>query len=83
MGDVRLQPVLHGQLSRPVILSHVLYVPNLSHNLVYSTYLSKHHHYSILMEGDIIAFHHSGQLVFEADIDDRNTAYIRAITATA
>jgi hypothetical protein len=80
MGDVKLQPVIHGQLSRPVVLSHVLYVPNLSHNLVSTTYLSKHHQYSIIMEGAIIAFYHSGQLVLEADINDMNTAYIRAAT---
>lgn len=55
------------------------YVPLLSYNLISTTYLSRVHGYSILMEGCIISFRLNGELLFEADIDERNQAFIREI----
>ncbi|KAJ7695216.1 hypothetical protein B0H17DRAFT_836113, partial [Mycena rosella] len=64
---------------RCVLLSNVLYVPMLSHNLISTTYLAQIHGYSILMEGSTISFRRNGELYFEADIDERNQAFVREI----
>src|ERR1700761_204137 len=83
VGEVLLWPLLNGLYTRPVILTHVLYVPSLSHNLISTTYLSRVHGYSIEMKDCIISFIHNGVLVFEADIDERNQAYVREANSTS
>ena len=82
VGDAMLRPRIlgrNGRLThgRRVILSHVLYVPLLSHNLISPTHLSRIHGYSVLMEGSVISFSRDGELLFEADIDERNQAFVR------
>ena len=81
MGEVLLKPLVHGRSSRPVLLSSVLYVPLLSHNLVSTTYLSRVSGLSVLMKGCIISFERSGAVLFEADIDERNQAYMREVVS--
>ncbi|KAJ7710906.1 hypothetical protein B0H17DRAFT_1027829, partial [Mycena rosella] len=77
-GEILLRPLLvHGQIGQPIYLTNVLYVPLLSHNLISTTYLSRVHRYSILMNETTILFKQNGVLLFEADIDERNQAFVR------
>jgi hypothetical protein len=42
MGSVVIYPVIKGQESHPVELTHVLHVPQLHNNLLACLYLTKH-----------------------------------------
>ncbi|KAF8132119.1 hypothetical protein K438DRAFT_1482370, partial [Mycena galopus ATCC 62051] len=78
IGWTLLRPCIHGRRhSRHIVLTNVLYVPRLSHNLISVTYLSRVHGYSILTEGSTVRFTRNGELLFEADIDERNQSFVR------
>ena len=77
VGEVLLVPLINGRRGRSILLTFVLYVPGLSHNLISTTYLSRVHGLSIVMEGCNISFERGGKVLFEADIDERNRAYVR------
>ena len=77
VGEVLLVPLIKGRRGRSILLTFVLYVPGLSHNLISTTYLSRVHGLSIVMEGCNISFERGGKVLFEADIDERNRAYVR------
>jgi len=82
VGDVLLKPLLNRRARRHCLLTHVLYVPGLSHNLISTTYLSRVHGLSVLMKGCIISFERDGEVLFEADIDERNQAYVREVDSS-
>ncbi|KAJ7676128.1 hypothetical protein B0H17DRAFT_1238531, partial [Mycena rosella] len=82
VGEILLRPLLvHGRIGRPIYLTNVLYVPLLSHNFISTTYLSRVHQYSILMNKHTILFKQNGVLLFEADIDERNQAFVREVAS--
>jgi hypothetical protein len=51
----------------------------LSHNLISITYLTKHHGYCATFEGDLVSFTRNNELYFEADINERNQAFVREV----
>ncbi|CAK5267338.1 unnamed protein product [Mycena citricolor] len=78
VGEIVLRPLIHGHArSRSVILSNVLYVPALSHNLISTTYLSVHHDYTVLMKENYILFKRNGEVYFVADISEQGQAFVR------
>ncbi|CAK5281449.1 unnamed protein product [Mycena citricolor] len=78
VGEIVLRPLIHGHArSRSVILSNVLYVPALSHNLISTTYLSVHHDYTVLMKENYILFKRNGEVYFVADISEQGQALVR------
>jgi hypothetical protein len=83
VGEIRLRPLINGCCDQEIILTNVLYVPGLSHNLITTTYLSCVHGLSILMEGSVISFSRDDELLFEADINERNQAFVREVTSSS
>jgi hypothetical protein len=82
LGEVTLIPLINGRRGRPITLTSVLYVPGLSHNLISTTYLSRVHGISVVMEGCNIHFKRGGEVLFEADIDERNLFVNHALLAS-
>jgi transposase InsO family protein len=79
IGEIELEPLLNGRSGRHIILTNALFVPLLSHNLISITYLSKHHNYVVSFKGNIVSFTRNNELLFEADINERNQAYVREV----
>ncbi|CAK5274254.1 unnamed protein product [Mycena citricolor] len=64
-----------SQPCQSVILTNVLFVPALSHNLISTTYLSVHHDYTVLMKENYILFKRNGEVYFVADISEQGQAF--------
>jgi hypothetical protein len=70
VGEIELKPLIHGHSAWPVILTNVLFVPQLSHNLISITYLTKHHGYCATFDRDLVSFTRNNELLFEVDIKE-------------
>jgi hypothetical protein len=80
VGSVMLEPV--DKTLRPVLLSHVLYVPALQNNLLSVLHLVAHHHFRIEIEAKEMVFMQNSERRFTATICD-NMAWLNASTPPA
>jgi hypothetical protein len=80
VGCVVLEPA--DKSLRPVLLSHVLYVPALQNNLLSILHLVTNHRFRIEIKGKEMVFMQNGECCFTAVIRD-NTAWLNASTPPA
>jgi hypothetical protein len=76
IGSVQLTAVVNGQESGPLEFSNVLYVPNLSSNLLSVLYLTMHCSFITLIEKDILHFIRDCKIQFQAQVTASNSAFL-------
>lgn len=74
-GVVTFVPVVNGQTFKSVLFTNVLYVPDLSHNLLSLTHLTKRQHFEMNMDDTRMTFMLNNAVSFTTTINDRNIAY--------
>jgi len=81
IGSVQFIPVVNGQEMAPVEFTNVLYVPNLTNNLLSVLYITMHRHFSVSIVLDTLHFIRDGKTVFQAKVSSSNAAYLVGTTA--
>ena len=79
MGRVLFTPVVHGRLSRTVVLDRVLYVPGLKSNLFSPLATTKKPGVKASMDAKRIEFSHDGRPILTATVVG-NVAYLDGFT---
>jgi len=79
-GSVQFQPVVNGQKMRIIEFSNILYVPQLSNNLLSVLYLAKHRNFHIHIAGNTMDFTLDNNTIFHANINSNNSAFLEGYT---
>jgi len=80
VGTVMFKPVINGKECRPVEFSRVLHVPKLRSNLLSVLYLTRNKGVIVIIDSKQLKFKKGGNVLFTADIDSNNTAYLNGVT---
>ena len=76
IGSVVFVPVISGSPCRPVEFFDVLHVPSLSNNLLSVLHLVCHRSVTVNIENRTMTFSKHNQVLFEAVINEHNTAHL-------
>jgi transposase InsO family protein len=79
-GVATFIPVVNGQSLNPIEFHDVLFVPDLSHNLLSIIRLTKYQNYTMTMDAHRMTFLRSNHVTFVATITDTNVAYADGTT---
>ena len=82
IGSIVFVPTIKGKTMRSVELTRVLHVPDLTSNLLSILYLTHHKQFTIHINADEIKFIRDDTLLFTAQINENNTAFLDGSTAT-
>jgi transposase InsO family protein len=82
IGSVQFRAVVNGQEMRPLEFTNVLYVPNLSSNLLSVLYLTMHRSFTTLIERDTLHFIRDNRIQFQAQVSPSNSAFLLGETIT-
>jgi hypothetical protein len=77
---VAFVPTIRGQKRRAMEFSWVLHVPELKQNLLSILYLTCQKHFIVHIDSREMRFIHKGTLLFTAQINENNTAFIDGTT---
>src|SRR5258707_13632876 len=80
IGSVLFNPESEGQQLRPLEFSKVLHVPDLRNNLLSVLYLTRHKQFQVVISESVMSFMHSGSVLFTADAQQSNCAYLEGST---
>jgi len=76
VGSVVFNPTIKGKKCRPVQLTRVLHVPMLRHNLLSVLFLTRQRNFKVHIDADHMRFMLDGERLFEASINNDNSAFL-------
>jgi transposase InsO family protein len=79
-GVVSFEPVIDGQIAKSIEFHNVLYVPDLSHNLLSTIHLTRHQKFKMMQDDTKMTFYRDKNIAFIATISDRNIAFADGCT---
>ena len=80
IGTVVFVPTIRGKTTRAVEFSRVLHVPDLKTNLLSILYLTRHKQFTVSINSSEIKFRRNGTLLFTAQINENNAAFLDGTT---
>jgi len=76
-------PELEGKREQPIEFSNVLHVPDLHSNLLPVLYLTRNKLFSVIILETVMSFIHSKAILFTAQVNSLNCAYLEGITSSS
>jgi transposase InsO family protein len=80
VGSVVFVPTIGGKGRRAVEFTRVLHVPDLKTNLLSILYLTRHKQFTVTINSCEMRFIHEGTLLFTAQINENNAAFLDGST---